>query len=336
MVGKRLLLSKALMATGIDRLVGAVSRPTLFVANYHRLHASASTRQSRFDDGVFGPDAATFRKQVEWLKAHTEILDEEGLARVFAADELPRGSRYSAITFDDGYADCYTLARPVLEDLGVRGIFFIPFEMLDSRRLGWWDVAAFLLKQTSRESISLKGETLHLRADFRGALKRVLGLFKLEKAELTEGLLGELARACGVPLPGSDVQSPELMNWENVRAMKSAGHGIGSHTLSHRVLATLDRASQQREIHQSKRELEAVVGGSVSSFAYPVGGPAHYNADSVDLAREAGYACAFTFNTGIARIPVKDRFQVPRESANTLAEIRAKASMPRVMGLVRD
>ena len=125
------------------------------------------------------------------------------------------------------------------------------------------------------------------------------------------------------------------MSWDQVREMKRAGHGIGSHSMSHRVLATLDRQTQQREIGASKRELEAILASSVTSFAYPVGGPAHYNADSVELARQSGYARAFTFNTGVANIPVRDPFQVPRESANSLDELRAKASLPGVMGLVR-
>lgn len=333
MKGKRLLVSRAMMAAGADRLFAAWSRPRVFIANYHRLHASPARPDTRFDDGVFGPDVEAFRRQVEWLKANTEMLDEEGLSRVLTAGDLPRGARYSAVTFDDGYVDCHRLAGPVLEKLGVRGIFFIPFEMIETRELGWWDVAAYLLKKTCRASISLEAGTFDVKRDFRGTLRRVLAMFKLEKAERTADLLGQLASACDVDLPGKDEQGAELMTWQQVREMKARGHGIGSHSMSHRVLATLDRSAQEREIRQSRRELEAILGASVTSFAYPVGGPAHYNADSVDLARRAGYARAFTFNTGIARLPIRDPFQIPRESANSIAELRAKASLPRVMGL---
>lgn len=333
MRGKRLLVSRAIMATGVDRLLAAASGPALFIANYHRLHASPERPSSRFDDGVFGPDVGTFRQQVEWLKANTELLDEGGLARVLAAGEYPRGARYSAITFDDGYADCYTLARPVLEGLGARGLFFIPVEMIESRRLGWWDTASYLLKNTSNPSIDLGGNHFNVHADFRGTLSRILNLFKLEKAERTEGLLQQLSRACAVPLPDKDLQSRELMSWGQIREMKKAGHGIGSHSLSHRVLATLDRPTQEHEIRHSKEALEAIIGASVSSFAYPVGGPAHYDADSVDLVRKAGYSRAFTFNTGIARLPFRNQFQVPREAAISLPELRAKVRLPDVMGL---
>ena len=158
-------------------------------------------------------------------------------------------------------------------------------------------------------------------------------MFKLEPAEQTEALVAKLADACGVALPSRDEQSAELMDWEQVRAMRTAGHGIGSHTLSHRVLATFTPEEQAHEIKGSKCSLEAVLGREVLSFAYPVGGPQHINDHSVRLAREAGYRQAFTFLTGMASLPLADRFRIPRESAVSLDALKAKALLPRVMGL---
>jgi hypothetical protein len=71
----------------------------------------------------------------------------------------------------------------------------------------------------------------------------------------------------------------------------------------------------------------------VLSFAYPVGGTQHINSHSVRLAQEAGYEQAFTFNTGIARLPIADRFRIPRESAHSFDVLRAKTLMPGLMGL---
>ena len=51
--------------------------------------------------------------------------------------------------------------------------------------------------------------------------------------------------------------------------------------------------------------------------------------------REAGYEQAFTFNTGVATLPLHDRFQIPRESAKSLDLLKAKALMPGLMGLRR-
>ena len=333
MAGRRLQLARALMAVGAHRVIGRHAPASLLIVNYHRLHARAESGPNRFDDGVFDTDVETFRRQMRWLQASTVVLDEDQLLRLGQGGELPRGALYSAVTFDDGYIDCFTLAKPVLDDLGIRGMFFLPFDMLETRRLGWWDVAAYLLKSTRQRSIQVDGQSYDLQGDFEGSLRRILGVFKLEPAERSEALLVRLAGACRVALPSHDLQSAELMSWEQVRAMQAAGHGIGSHTLSHRVLATLGPEVQAREIKDSKRSLEAMLGREVLSFAYPVGGPQHINDHSVRLAREAGYQQAFTFLTGLASLPLTERFRIPRESAVSLDILKAKALLPRVMGL---
>jgi peptidoglycan/xylan/chitin deacetylase (PgdA/CDA1 family) len=151
--------------------------------------------------------------------------------------------------------------------------------------------------------------------------------------EETGELLAELSLACDVPLPGKEVQSAQLVTWEQLRAMRASGHGIGSHTFSHRVLATLPPEQQEREIKSSRAELESRVGFPVRSFAYPVGGPQHINRISVELARQAGYEQAFTFNTGIAELPIADRYRIPRESAHSFELLKAKVLMPGLMGL---
>jgi peptidoglycan/xylan/chitin deacetylase (PgdA/CDA1 family) len=321
------------MDAGVAGLLARGQPVSLLVVNYHRIWPSG-TATTPFDDGVFGPDQDEFLRQMQWLRASTTVLDENGLLELAGQGGGRRGEIYSAVTFDDAYADCFLLAKPVLEQVGSRALFFVPIDMIDSRQLGWWDLAAYMMKKASKRKISLGDDILDLgEAEFAGALRRVLNLFKLRPVEETGSLLEELSLACGVPLPDKDMQSAELMTWEQLRALKAAGHGIGSHTFSHRVLATLSPEQQKREIKSSRSELAGRLGAEVLSFAYPVGGPQHINSHSVRLVQEAGYQQAFTFNTGIARLPVSDRYQIPRESAHSVDVLRAKTLMPGLMGL---
>ncbi len=320
------------MKTGLAGFFARGHSATLLIVNYHRIRPSR-TATTVFDDGVFGPDQGEFLQQMQWLRSATTVLDETGLLELSTRGGGRRGEVFSAITFDDAYADCYSLAKPVLEQFGIRGIFFVPIDMIDARQLGWWDLAAYLMKTTPKPEIAVGNDVLELRAGLAASLRRVLNLFKLRPVEETGSLLEELSRACEVPLPGKEVQSAELMTWEQLRSMKADGHGIGSHTFSHRVLATLSREEQEREIKASRGELAARIGGEVLSFAYPVGGPQHINRDSVTFVQEAGYQQAFTFNTGIAALPLVDRFQIPRESAHSFDVLRAKTLMPGLMGL---
>lgn len=330
----RLQLAEFAMSLGI-RGLKVPGRALLLVLNYHRLRPAIPGWRSQFDDGVFDTDVATFREQMEWLRKETEVLDEAGLIRLASGAVSPKRRLYSTVTFDDGYVDCIRLVRPVLDDLGIRGIFFIPVEMIESRRLGWWDLVANLLKRTTKKCLVIDDQSYDLERGFATSLRGLLNRFKLEQEERTNTLLEKVAAACEIPIATPEEQDAELMSWGDVRALHAGGHAIGAHSLTHRVLATLDAEAQRQEIRESRRQLEAILGSRVRSFAYPVGGAQHINADSVRLAREAGYELAFTFNTGIGAVPPADRYQVPRESARTLKILRAKAMFPGLMRMQR-
>ena len=336
MSGRRLQFARLLMAMGVHELFARRASASLLIFNYHRIWPSREVRRTCYDDGVFDTDVDSFRSQMLWLKASTTILDEEALLELNSRAGSGTGDFYSAVTFDDGYIDCFRLVKPVLDELGIRGMFFVPFEMLESRRLGWWDIAAYLLKGSRHPSIHVSGQIFELGPELPRSIQRILTMFKVEPSAGTEGLLDRLSEACGVPIPSKDEQSSQLMNWNQVRELQTAGHAIGSHSLSHRVLSSLTPENQREEIIDSRRKLQAVTGTSICSFAYPVGGPQHINDYSIRFARDAGYHQAFTFNTGISSVPIKDPFRIPRESAKSLALLKAKVMLPGLMGLEKS
>lgn len=71
----------------------------------------------------------------------------------------------------------------------------------------------------------------------------------------------------------------------------SERHEIGAHTLSHVNLMHVQREVAKKEISESKRLLEKVVGKPVTSFAYPQGS---YDKTHVEMVRDAQYLCART------------------------------------------
>ena len=71
----------------------------------------------------------------------------------------------------------------------------------------------------------------------------------------------------------------------------SESHEIGAHTLSHVNLMHVRREVAKKEISESKRLLEEVIGKPVTSFAYPQGS---YNKTHVEMVRDAQFLCART------------------------------------------
>lgn len=67
------------------------------------------------------------------------------------------------------------------------------------------------------------------------------------------------------------VGSPNHVSWAQLREMAAAGMEIGSHSLTHPFVNTLDRTGIEREFGQSKRILEERLGMAVRSASLPRG-----------------------------------------------------------------
>lgn len=314
MKGKKRAISRFLELSRLDKVLRAYAPRQLTVFNFHRIKDDGPDARSDFDDETFGPSQSEFRAHLLWLRRNTSLISEDDvLAAVRGQNRLP--ARSTLITFDDGYADNYRLALPVLRELRVPAIFFIPTQAIEERKLGWWDLIAYLLKRTDRRTIELRGETLPIRPDTAAARLRLLQQMKLRSAQENVGLLAELAEACGVEPPSPERCSQELMTWEQLRETRISGVSIGAHTHSHRVLATLSLAEQREELTRSKAILEAKLGHPVRSLAYPVGGYRHFNLETKAIARECGYEAAFSFQTGTNELPLNDAFDIHRLAA---------------------
>lgn len=81
-----------------------------------------------------------------------------------------------------------------------------------------------------------------------------------------------------------------------IREMAAAGMDFGSHTVTHRFLASLAPAEIKTEITRSKFDLEQLLGTSVDFIAYPGGS---YNDDTLTIAKEAGYCGGLTTHYGL-------------------------------------
>ena len=87
------------------------------------------------------------------------------------------------------------------------------------------------------------------------------------------------------------VGQPGYVSWEQLAALRDAGMEIGAHTIDHYDLTTLDPVESERQIVQSKIDLEHALGISIASFCYPTG---LYNWSVAEQTRAAGYLSATT------------------------------------------
>jgi peptidoglycan/xylan/chitin deacetylase (PgdA/CDA1 family) len=81
----------------------------------------------------------------------------------------------------------------------------------------------------------------------------------------------------------------DRLHFEELRAISLAGHVVGAHGHSHRILAALPAAQAREDIAVSKRLLEELLGQEVAHFSYPYGMRRHFNADLRAFCRSIGF-----------------------------------------------
>jgi peptidoglycan/xylan/chitin deacetylase (PgdA/CDA1 family) len=314
MISKKELLAKVLYHSGLLGAVSSLAPKGIVILTYHRIRPDTSTADADlFDDALFGPTQSEFERQVRWLKQNFELLSEASLLSVLREGNACR-RRYAAITFDDGYRDNYTLAYPVLRGYSTPAIFFICPGLIDNRKVGWWDAIAYLIKRSDRSSVSINGTTLPLQGNKQAAITELTSWIKVRPHAETSELVPKLADVCGVNLPDAELQDRQFMTWEQIIEVSRNGVDIGSHTYHHHVLATLGADLQRWELRESKVALQRRLGRPIRTLAYPVGGYEHFTPETMRIAEEIGYECAFSFQTGY-NLGGIHRFNVQRISS---------------------
>jgi peptidoglycan/xylan/chitin deacetylase (PgdA/CDA1 family) len=103
-----------------------------------------------------------------------------------------------------------------------------------------------------------------------------------------------------------------MMTDGQVKNLHQQGIGIGAHTISHPILATLDLSEAKDQIFESKKLLENLIEHPVDYFAYPNGQPmVDYKMEHRDFAEAAHYRAAFSTQWGVSS-RLSDKWQMPR------------------------
>jgi peptidoglycan/xylan/chitin deacetylase (PgdA/CDA1 family) len=85
----------------------------------------------------------------------------------------------------------------------------------------------------------------------------------------------------------------DLMSWHDLSGLLSAGHMVGSHTLTHRRLTLLDTEERKKEINESADILETVLKVRGDWFAWPFGAMPSIDFDCYELiAKRYKYCCS--------------------------------------------
>ena len=127
----------ALHYSGVRQLLSTVQRRAVggtrvLILSYHRVVADFALEAKR-SLYTLNIEQKTFRRHLEVLQeTHDVVSLEEAMSVLDGTRQAARD--VAVVTFDDGYRDVYTHAYPVMRDMRVPGVIYVPSSFVGTDR----------------------------------------------------------------------------------------------------------------------------------------------------------------------------------------------------------
>ena len=258
-------------------------------------------------------DPVLFEQTLRYVQTNFHIIPlDEALFHPRPVSSKP----LAAITFDDGYHDFIDYAIPLLDKYKMSATMYVVSDCIDRNLPTWTYLLDTIFADTKKtfwenfhffdlpeEYHSIQWGSVEERIMYCKKLKQYL---KKVPAQRRDAIVQHIL------LNFDDVEIPAgmMMTWEEVRQIHSAGFDIGSHSVSHPTLATIeDETLISFELTASANRIREKTGNAPSTFSYPIGS---YDERVKRLTEKAGYKAGMAVNGKLYNPDKQDIFEVPR------------------------
>jgi peptidoglycan/xylan/chitin deacetylase (PgdA/CDA1 family) len=294
------IIAIPLFHLGITKGLSRRLKESVIVAYHHVIPAGGDDLYSFLQSGMY-VTTKTFEKHICYLSKNYNIIPLERLQDLNIDNAC-------VITFDDGWADNFHYAYPILKRYDAPATIFLSTGFIGSHEWPWPDrISYFAMSATDacfRDMVKLhaaKGvihdadRIIRLRRDLAAEdliahLKQIPHDRLIEIMHSTDMLLK--------PLIGDLHARKPWMTWDEVREMHKGGISFGAHTHNHVILTNCNEKDAENEIVLSKGMLSERLGVPVSMFSFPNG---DYNEKHLEILRRLGFTHAVTTRGGVLR-----------------------------------
>lgn len=296
-------------------------------------HYTRDLKHSRYPN-IKGLDYPLFKEQLEYLKAHFNIISMEELL-LASQGKASLKDNALLLTFDDGYIDNYTFVFPLLQELNLTASFYITgktfakHQLLDVNKIHYILASAEInliieeLKKKldyyrGREFVYPSNEELWNQFAKEGKYdpKGVVFVKKLLQTVLPERLRNIISSELFKEFLGiSEEQlAYELYMTENqIRVLKRNGMFIGIHGYDHYWLGKLEKEQMEKDLETALDTLEEFIDRDNWVMNYPYGS---YNQDVLDFVSKKGAKLGLTTEVRVANLEKDNKLLLPRFDCN--------------------
>jgi len=286
--------------SGIDRLYQQLGSETGVILTFH--HVSPEP------EPAFAPNTH-LTIHPDFLQTVITLLRSRGFEFV-TIDEAhrriatpQRGSRFAAITVDDGYGDFAKFGVPVLAGEQVPFTLYIATGLIDGTGILWWRGIERLVQDNN--SIDFDGDTTALKFDCSTQAGKRNAFCHLEHhlmKVVPEAEVADVTRAwCekyGIDI--DELTRQAVMSWPEIRDLAANPLcTIGAHGVDHLALARLSAGEMKSELDRGVDTIELQLGERPHHLAYPFGYRSAAAGREFLQAAELGFKTAVTTRPGM-------------------------------------
>jgi peptidoglycan/xylan/chitin deacetylase (PgdA/CDA1 family) len=254
-----------------------------------------------------------FREIVRYLSKEYHLLPLEDFLE--GQTEAPKKKKPASILFDDGYKDNIEYAVPVLHQYKAPASFYVVTDCIDQNTPTWTYITDYLFQHTEQKKLELGFDFTppDLRKEqFTTIAERVeMGnRVKPWMKELDNSRRLQVLRHIETSFYDVILPRNKMMNWEELKQMQTAGYYIGSHSVTHPLLASIVKEDELSfELAASGKRIQRELGYFPLTISYPIGS---YDERVIAASRQAGYKYGLAVKQQFFDTKKDDLFAIPR------------------------
>lgn len=209
-------------------------------------------------------------KDIDYLASRFHFVSHDEVV-AYRENGVPLPPKTVTLSFDDGFAECFTVVRPLLLARGIPATFFVCTGFIDNRNLMFRNKIALCL---SRISGSPDGSHLcsilqaHFRLPIRSPERIMAWLGSLQFADCEA--IDAACECLGINVPAFLRESRPYMNRDQIARLHADGFVIGAHSIDHPRLGGLKNWSEvERQIWGSCEAVRRITGRARVPFSFP-------------------------------------------------------------------
>jgi peptidoglycan/xylan/chitin deacetylase (PgdA/CDA1 family) len=265
---------------------------------------SVSNNENYFVKGTnMWVSASLFVELCAYIRKYYNIISLQKFVESLKEGKIPE--RSVVITFDDGFADNYHFAYPILKKFQIPATIFLTTEAIDNRKPIWIQKLNYLVNEFGVDEIIGKIRDSSKYAYFERSigsgnsdnvspkqLEQFL-TYKIAKNHRQE-FLTELYSEFDISMEDIFSSKSVFLSWEEIKKMQADGICFGNHGKSHTPFSVLSKDDQIAEVLNSKSTIVQHLDQDFMPFAYPFGQKRDFTNVTKQIVDEAGHSCILT------------------------------------------